>query len=117
MQRPYHLGPVLPGAQPPEKKKKCQMGEVVQESVNDTTRKLVPTEPPQHIGKVLLRPFPLIASSTPEDQEIWLSKVDLLDGFCRLLVEPAQKWNVCYMMPAPPEARVRIVVPSVLQMG
>jgi hypothetical protein len=56
-------------------------------------------------------------TSTSEDQEIRLSKVDLLDGFWRLLVEPVQKWNFCYVVPDPPGSRVRIVVPSALQMG
>ena len=56
-------------------------------------------------------------ASTSEDQEIRLSKVDLSDGFWRLLVEPAQEWNFCYVMSDPPGARTGIVVPSALQIG
>jgi hypothetical protein len=92
------------------------MGEIVQGSVNETTRQLAITEPVSEIGKVLPRLFHFMASM-PEDQEIRLSKVDLSDGFWRLLVEPAQKWNFCYVMPDPPGSRVRIVVPLALQMG
>ena len=55
--------------------------------------------------------------STPEDQEIRLSKIDLSDGFWRLFVELAQKWNFCYVMLDPPGAPSRMVVPSALQMG
>jgi hypothetical protein len=106
----------FPVRRPPKQGKSRRMGEVIQESINDTTSKLAPTEPVHEIGKVLPRLFHFMAS-TPEDQEIRLSKVDLSDGFWRLLVEPAQKWNFCYVMPDPPGARVRIVVPSALQMG
>jgi hypothetical protein len=100
----------------PQKGAKRKMGEATQKSVNDTTQKLAPTEPVHEMGKVLPRVFHFMAS-TPADQEIRLSKVDLSDGFWRLLVEPDQKWNFCCVMPDPPGARVRIVIPSALQMG
>ena len=86
------------------------------DSVNDTTTKLSPTEPVQKIGQVLPR-LPYFMATTPEDEEIHLSKVDLSDGFWRLIVDPKQKWNFCYVMPDPPGSRTRIVVPSALQMG
>jgi hypothetical protein len=106
----------FPVRRPPQKRAKRRMGELVQDSINATTRKLAPTEPVHEIGMVLPRLFHFMAS-TPEDQEIRLSKVDLSDGFWRLLVEPSQKWNFSYVMPDPPGSRVRIVVPSALQMG
>ena len=71
------------------------MGEVIQES------RMAPTEPVHEITKVLPRLITFMAS-TPEDQEIRLSKVDLSDGFWRLLVEPAKRWNFSYVMPDPP---------------
>jgi hypothetical protein len=107
---------LFPVRRPPQKGTQRRMGEIVQESINETTRKLAPTQPVNEIGKVLPRLFHFMALS-PQDQEIGLSKVDLSDGFWRLLVEPAQKWNFCYVMPDPPGSRVRIVVPSALQMG
>ena len=92
---------------PPQKGEKHLMGEVVQEAANDTTRELAPTEPVQEIGKVLPHLFHFKASA-PEDQEIRLSKADLLpDGFWCLLVEPVQKQNFCHVMPDPPGARAR----------
>jgi hypothetical protein len=107
----------FPVRRPPmQGSKKRRMGEVIQDSVNDTTEKLAPSKPVHEIGQVLPRLFQFMAT-TPEDQEIRLSKVDLSDGFWRLIVEPEQKWNFCYVMPDPPGARVRIVVPSALQMG
>lgn len=85
------------------------------EAVNDTTKKLAPQGPVQEIGQVVRsRLFQLLAS-TPADQEVPLSKqVQLSDGFWCLIVEPA---NFCYIMPDTPDARVRILVPSALQMG
>ncbi len=100
----------------PPKKSSRRMGEVVAQAVNDTTKKLAPQEPVREIGQVLPRIFHFMAT-TPADQEIRWSKVDLSDGFWRLIVAPEQKWNFCYVMPDPPGARVRIVVPSALQMG
>jgi hypothetical protein len=109
----------FPVRRPPAKQvgsKRRRMGEVVAESVNDTTTKLAPQGPVQSLGQVLPRLFHFMAS-TPEDQEIRLAKVDLSDGFWRLIVNPEQKYNFCYVMPDPPGSRVRIVVPSALQMG
>jgi hypothetical protein len=107
----------FPVRRPPNQQdaKRRKMGEVVGPSVNDTTKKLAPQGPVQEIGKVLPRMFHFMVT-TPEDQEIRLSKVDLLNGFWRLVVKPEQQWNFCYVMPDPPGSRVRIVVPSVLQM-
>jgi hypothetical protein len=108
----------FPVRQPPNQQdaKRRKMGGVVWPSVNETTTPLAPPGPVHEIGKVLPRLFHFMAE-TPEDQEIRLSKVDLSDGFWRLVVKPEQKWNFCYVMPDPPGSRVRIVVPSALQMG
>jgi hypothetical protein len=89
---------------------------IIQEAVNDTTVPLAPRTPVREIGKVLPRVFEFMAS-TPEGQEILLSKVDLSDGFWRIIVEEAARWNFCYVMPDPPGAPIRIVIPSALQMG
>jgi hypothetical protein len=91
-------------------------GLVLQEAVNNTTVPLVPRRPVREIGKVLPRVFKFMASR-PEGQTILLSKVDLSDGFWRILVKEAAQWNFCYVMPDPPGAPVRIVVPSALQTG
>jgi hypothetical protein len=106
----------FPVRRPPQDKSKRRMGEVVQKSINDTTKKLAPQRPVREIGQVLPRIFQFMAT-TPADQEIRWSKVDLSDGFWRLIVAPEEKWNFCYVMPDAPGARVRIVVPSALQMG
>jgi hypothetical protein len=89
---------------------------VLQEAVNATTVPLAPRRPVQEIGKVLPQIFEFMAS-TPEGQEILLSKLDLSDGFWRIIVEELARWNFCYVMPDPPGAPIRIVIPSALQMG
>jgi hypothetical protein len=77
---------------------------------------LAPKTPVCEIGKVLPRIFEFMAN-TSEGQEILLSKVDLLDGFWRIVVQEDARWNFCYVMPDPPGAPICIVVPSALQMG
>jgi hypothetical protein len=67
-------------------------------------------------GDVLPQLFEFMASAPP-GQEILLSKVDLLDGFWRIIVEEAARWNFCYVMPDPPDLPIRIVIPSASQMG
>ena len=91
--------------------------EIIQESVNDTTRKLAPTIPVKLLGQVLPRLFEFMAIVHPSDA-IHFSKIDLSDGFWRMIVEDAEKWNFCYVKPQQDQtAPIQIVVPSALQMG
>jgi hypothetical protein len=108
----------FPVRRPPEpgSGKRRRMGPVLQESVNDTSERLAPSHPVKELGKVLPRLFEFMAS-TPEAEEIRFSKIDLSDGFWRMVVAPEHKWNFCYVMPDPPGSPIRIVVPSALQMG
>jgi hypothetical protein len=46
-----------------------------------------------------------------------LSKIDLSDGFWRMLVKEEARWNFAYVMPDPAGSPIRLVVPSALQMG
>jgi hypothetical protein len=91
-------------------------GEVLQESVNLTTKQLAPKAAVKEIGKVLAALLEFMAS-TPPNKTILFSKIDLSDGFWRMIVDRDQRWNFCYVMPDPPGSRIRIVVPSALQMG
>jgi hypothetical protein len=93
-----------------------EAGLLLQEAVNDTTVPLAPRRSVREIGKVLPRVFGFMASR-PEGQTILLSKVDLSDGFWRIIIEEVARWNFCYVMPDPPGWPIRIVVPLALQMG
>jgi hypothetical protein len=106
----------FPVRRPPSHKKCWRMGEIVQPSVNETTERLAPTEGVKAIGQVLPKLFQFMADS-PADEVICFSKIDLSDGFWRMIVDEDQKWNFCYVMPDPPGSPIRIVVPSALQMG
>jgi hypothetical protein len=88
----------------------------IQTSVNETTTKLAPSGPVEEIGNVFRRLMSLL-DSAENDEVVMLSKIDLSDGFWRMLVEEEHKWNFAYVMPDPPGDPVRIVVPSALQMG
>jgi hypothetical protein len=58
-----------------------------------------------------------LVDDAADDEVVLFSKIDLSDGFWRMLVEAGQQWNFTYVMPGPPDSSVRIVVPSQLQMG
>jgi hypothetical protein len=90
--------------------------EPVQDSVNDTTTKLAPTGPVEEIGNVFRRLLSLM-DSAENDEVVMLSKIDLSDGFWRMLVKQEQTWNFAYVMPDPPGHPIRIVTSSALQMG
>eukprot|EP00957_Ditylum_brightwellii_P032451 2459025-Ditylum_brightwellii.AAC.1 len=48
------------------------------------------------------------------------SKLDIKDGFWRLVVHPDDAWNFCYVLPQTldaPEDNILLVVPTALQMG
>lgn len=45
------------------------------------------------------------------------SKVDLADGYWRMIVEEWSRYNFAYVMPGPPGSPIRLVIPSALQMG
>jgi hypothetical protein len=88
----------------------------LQAGVNETTTKLAPQEPVQEIGQVFRRLLDLI-NGAEAGEVVMLAKIDLSDGFWRMIVQEDQQWNFAYVMPDPPGHPVRIVVPSALQMG
>jgi hypothetical protein len=97
-------------------RRKHRMGDIIQASVNDTMVKLAPMEAVKAIGQVLPNLFKFMAD-TPPEEVIVFSKIDLSDGFWRMIVAEDSKWNFCYVMPDPDSSPTRIVVPSALQMG
>lgn len=93
-----------------------QRGPLMQESVNDTTERLSPPGPIHELGKVLPRIIDFMAS-TPLEDEIMFSKIDLSDGFWRIIVNKAECSNFAYVLPDPPGHPIRLVIPHALQMG
>jgi hypothetical protein len=101
----------------PKPKGSRKMGPVLQHSVNKTTNVVVPEIPVRALGTVLPKLFRFMAA-TPPQQVIHFSKIDLSDGFWRLITSHDAAYNFCYVLPAAPgDGPPHIVVPSALQMG
>ena len=75
-----------------------KMGPVLQPSVNSCTRPTAPRLPVKMIGKVLTELFEYMAEAPPET-DILFSKIDLSDGFWRMVVRDEDKYNFCYVLP------------------
>ncbi len=56
-------------------------------------------------------------ASVPIEEHIHFSKMDLADGYWRMIVEPEAQWNFAYVMPCAPGGEINIVIPTALQMG
>jgi hypothetical protein len=54
---------------------------------------------------------------TPPGLHILFSKLDISNGFWRLIVRLADSFNFAYVLPQPDGEPIRIVVPSAVQMG
>ncbi len=88
----------------------------VQASVNDTTILTAPSVPVKEIGKVLPRLLNYMRD-TPEGLYILFSKLNISDGFWRLIVKEADSYNFAYVLPQDAGEPCRIVMPAAVQMG
>jgi hypothetical protein len=96
--------------------KRKREDDILQASVNDTTVRLAPDAPVKELGNVLPRIVDFM-SEVPAEEHIHFSKLDLADGYWRMIVELLARWNFAYVMPGEPGDEIMIVVPSALQMG
>ncbi len=88
----------------------------VQASVNDTTGMTAPLFPVKEIGKVLPRLLTNMQDTTP-GLHILFSKLNISDGFWRLIVREADSYNFAYVLPQEANEPCRVVVPAAVQMG
>jgi len=79
-----------------------QVEDMMQPSVNDTTLRQAPEGPVKELGNVLPRLLDFMATVPPEEH-IHFSKLDLADGYWRMIVEEEQQWNFAYVMPSAPD--------------
>ena len=90
-------------------------------SVNDDTIKMAPQESMNQLGKTLKRIIAALADCQEADRTMMFSKLDIKDGFWRLVVNHEDAWNFCYIIPnmdpSTPIDETQIVVPNSLQMG
>ena len=86
-------------------------------SVNDATRDTAPEDAIGQIGSVLPRIIEAMANATDLETDLMFSKLDITDGFWRMVCEEGEEWNFAYILPNHPGEPIEIVVPSALQMG
>jgi hypothetical protein len=98
------------------RKRKRTPDDTIQRSINDTTVRMAPEAPVKELGNVLKR-LPQFMHEVPAEEEIHFAKVDLKDGYWRMIVEEISHYNLAYILPGPPDAPIQLVIPSALQMG
>ena len=91
-------------------------------SVNDSTRAQAPHEAMAQLGRCLKRMIAVMAQNRSVSKPFRFCKLDIKDGFWRLVVNPADAWNFAYVLPAKNKTQTNIddtilVVPTSLQMG
>jgi hypothetical protein len=52
-----------------------------------------------------------------DNNRIFMAKWDIKDGFWQMDCRAGEEWNLTYVLPQPPGESVRLVVPTLLQMG
>jgi hypothetical protein len=77
---------------------------------------MAPEAPVKELGNVL-KCFLAFIQEVPAEEHIYFSKVDLANGYWRMIVEERSRWNFAYVLPGLPGAPTRLVIPSALQMG
>jgi hypothetical protein len=90
---------------------KLRLGDIVQQSVNDSTTHLPPTESIQELGRVLPRVLDFM-TEVPAEEKILFSKIDLSDCFWRTIVSEADSFNFAFVLPDIEGTSLRIVVPQ-----
>ncbi len=67
-------------------------------SVNSTTIQQLPDYPVKELGRVLPQLLTFMYC-VPRKKTIMFAKIDLSDGFWRMLVRESDKWNFAYVLP------------------
>ena len=90
-------------------------------SVNDATTKLSNPDAMNELGNALKRILARMADAQKDKKQLWFAKLDIKDGFWRMIVNDHDAWNFCYAIPPSDHQAsldtIRIVVPNSLQMG
>ncbi len=89
---------------------------ITQESMNESTVLKAPSEAVKDIGKVFLHLLQYM-HNTLEGLHILFSKLDISDGFWRLVVQGADSYNFAYVLPQQDGEPIQILMPSAMQMG
>jgi len=86
-------------------------------SVNEATHITAPQHSMRNLGYVLPHLIAAVAAAPDDEGDMVFSKLDIKDGFWRMIVHHGQYLNLLYVLPDVPGARIWLVIPSSLQMG
>ena len=96
-------------------------GNAEHKSVNETTNKMADEQSMKQLGSALKRIVAALADGQPKNKKFMYSKLDIKDGFWRMVVNEEDAWNFCYIIPSNDKNAslddTKIVVPNSLQMG
>ena len=95
------------------------LGNIVYPSVNEATNPTTaPTVSMAELGHVLPRLIYAVATAPDAQGPVLFSKLDVKDGYWRMVVAEEDEWHFAYVLPkASPEEPTQLVIPSSLQMG
>ena len=97
-----------------------KLNDVEYSSVNDgTTDEATPMTSMRELGSVLPRIIHAMATTPVDSTPFLFAKLDIKDGFWRMVVPEDDEYNFAYVLPQLPgdESDPQIVIPSSLQMG
>ena len=85
-------------------------------SVNNTTEKLAPKGAIDQIGECLSRIIHAFVEADPT-AKVFMAKWDIKDGFWHMDCKEGEERNVAYILPQPEGEPIKLVIPTLLQMG
>ena len=83
--------------------------------MNEATKETAPAEALEQVGTVMPRIIEALATAPLSEDPIHFSKLDIKDGFWRMVCAVGEEWNFAYVLPNHPEAPTELVIPSDLQ--
>lgn len=104
------------GAVPQRNRQPRLINDLTFSGINSETRRDAPHESMQ-FGKALERILGLIANANPNFGPVWLSKIDLSDGFYRIPIDASQALSLACMVPCLGHETPLVAIPLSLPMG
>jgi hypothetical protein len=96
-------------------KLRLALGKVIA-SVTDTIEKWAPRDAIDQLGHSLKWIIHAFAEAN-NDAKILMAKCNIQDGFWRLNCHQGEEWNFAYVLPQEEGKPMKLVVPTLLQMG
>ena len=84
--------------------------------MNGATKEIASAESVEQVGTVMPRIIEALATALLSGDPIRFRKLDIKDGFWRMVFAVGENLNFAYILPNHPEAPKKLVIPSALQM-